>query len=160
MIPSALENVHQIARSDERLAVFLDYDGTLTPIVSHPEDAWLPESMRQTLQSLVARVPVGHGRAVSQGDYQTPGVPGTAARIDLEYLDPAGSYSGRLLPTGQPCDAIDPDDGRRFNVSIVDAANPVVFCDARELSLRGTELPAELEARREVMASHVSIWPT
>ena len=58
MIPSALENVHQIARSDERLAVFLDYDGTLTPIVSHPEDAWLPESMRQTLQSLVARVPV------------------------------------------------------------------------------------------------------
>jgi len=58
MIPSALEHVQEIARSGDRLAVFLDYDGTLTPIVSHPEDAWLPESMRQTLQSLAAHVPV------------------------------------------------------------------------------------------------------
>jgi trehalose 6-phosphate phosphatase len=58
MIPSALEHVQEIARSGDRLAVFLDYDGTLTPIVSHPEDAWLPESMQQTLRSLAARVPV------------------------------------------------------------------------------------------------------
>ena len=58
MIPSALEHVQEIAQSGDRLAVFLDYDGTLTPIVSHPEDAWLPDSMRQTLQSLAARVPV------------------------------------------------------------------------------------------------------
>ena len=58
MIPSALEHVQEIAQSGDRLAVFLDYDGTLTPIVSHPEDAWLPESMRQTLRSLAARVPV------------------------------------------------------------------------------------------------------
>jgi trehalose 6-phosphate phosphatase len=58
MIPSALEHVQEIARSSDRLAVFLDYDGTLTPIVSHPEDAWLSESMRQTLRSLAARLPV------------------------------------------------------------------------------------------------------
>src|SRR5437762_1503633 len=58
MIPSALEHVHGIARRGDRLAVFLDYDGTLTSIVSHPQDAWLSDSMRQTLQSLAARVPV------------------------------------------------------------------------------------------------------
>jgi len=58
MIPSALEHVQEIARRGDRLAVFLDYDGTLTPIVSHPEDAWLPDSMRQTLRLLAARVPV------------------------------------------------------------------------------------------------------
>jgi trehalose 6-phosphate phosphatase len=58
MIPSALEHVHEIARNGERLAVFLDYDGTLAPIVSHPEDAWLSESMRETLRALAARVPV------------------------------------------------------------------------------------------------------
>jgi len=58
MIPSGLEHVQDIARSGDRLAVFLDYDGTLTPIVSYPEDAWLSESMRQTLRSLAARVPV------------------------------------------------------------------------------------------------------
>src|SRR5262249_8352993 len=59
MIPSALEHVHEIARSGRRLAVFLDYDATLTPIVSQPQDPWLSDSMRQTLHSLAASVPVG-----------------------------------------------------------------------------------------------------
>jgi trehalose 6-phosphate phosphatase len=58
MIPSALEHVQKIARTGDRLAVFLDYDGTLTPIVSRPENAWLSESMRETLRSLAGRVPV------------------------------------------------------------------------------------------------------
>src|SRR5437762_2412041 len=58
MIPSALEHVQEIAGPSGRVAVFLDYDGTLTPIVSHPKDAWLADSMRQTLQELAAQTPV------------------------------------------------------------------------------------------------------
>lgn len=58
MIPSALEHVQEIAGPSGQLAVFLDYDGTLTPIVSHPEKAWLSDSMRQALEELTARVPV------------------------------------------------------------------------------------------------------
>src|SRR5436190_8842346 len=60
MLPSALNLIDEIIAGTDgkRPAVFLDYDGTLTPIVSRPEDAWLSESMRQTLQSLAARVPV------------------------------------------------------------------------------------------------------
>ena len=58
MIPSALEHIQEIAGPSGRPAVFLDYDGTLTPIVSHPEDASLSDSMRQTLRSLAARLPV------------------------------------------------------------------------------------------------------
>ena len=58
MIPSALEHIQEIGRRGDRLAVFLDYDGTLTPIVRHPENAWLSESMRETLRSLAARLPV------------------------------------------------------------------------------------------------------
>jgi trehalose 6-phosphate phosphatase len=58
MIPSALEHVQDIAGGNRQLAVFLDYDGTLTPIVSHPEKALLSDSMRQALQSLVMRAPV------------------------------------------------------------------------------------------------------
>jgi trehalose-phosphatase len=58
MIPSALEHAQEIARRGNRLAVFLDYDGTLTPIVSHPEDALLSDSTRQTLRELAGCVPV------------------------------------------------------------------------------------------------------
>jgi methylitaconate Delta-isomerase len=107
-----------------------------------------------------ALVPTCGGRARSSGDYAIPGVPGTGARIELEYLDPAGSFSGRLLPTGRPRDVVELTDRRRFTVSIVDAANPVVFCDARELGLTGTELPTELETRPEVMATLEAIRST
>jgi trehalose-phosphatase len=58
MIPSALKHVQEIARPSDQLAVFLDYDGTLTPIVSHPEKALLSDSMRQALQALVIRAPI------------------------------------------------------------------------------------------------------
>lgn len=39
-------------RGTERLFLFLDYDGTLTPIVSHPEKAYLSEEMKGLLLSL------------------------------------------------------------------------------------------------------------
>lgn len=58
MIPSALEHVREIAGRSGQVAVFLDYDGTLTPIVSHPENAFLSDSMRQALRELAARAPV------------------------------------------------------------------------------------------------------
>jgi alpha,alpha-trehalase len=60
MIPSALDRLGEILAParDKRIAMFLDYDGTLTPIVSHPEDAWLSDSMRQALRELSARIPV------------------------------------------------------------------------------------------------------
>ena len=58
MIPSALKHVQEIARRTDRPAIFLDYDGTLTPIVSHPENALLSDSMRQALQELVLQAPV------------------------------------------------------------------------------------------------------
>ena len=60
MIPSALDHIDEIvaAAGGKRPAVFLDYDGTLAHIVSHPQDAWLSDSMRQTLRLLAARVPV------------------------------------------------------------------------------------------------------
>jgi alpha,alpha-trehalase len=58
MILFALEHVQEIARRSGRIAVFLDYDGTLTPIVSQPENAWISDSMRQVLRQLAARAPV------------------------------------------------------------------------------------------------------
>jgi len=59
MLPSALEHVQEIAGAgDHNRAIFLDYDGTLTPIVSHPEKAFLSDSTRETLRALIMRAPV------------------------------------------------------------------------------------------------------
>src|ERR687889_338586 len=70
---------HALAHSDEltRLldvrspAVFLDYDGPLTPIVNRPEDAGISHGMRRTVRELAGRCPVcvvsGRDRRVVQG---------------------------------------------------------------------------------------------
>ncbi len=63
-IPSALDRFDEMlvpARGNQ-VAVFLDYDGTLTPIVSQPEEALLSDSMRQALQELASRVTTGHSQ--------------------------------------------------------------------------------------------------
>ena len=41
-----------------RPAVFLDYDGVLTPVVDRPEDAVISEGMRTTVRALAGRCPV------------------------------------------------------------------------------------------------------
>jgi 2-methylaconitate cis-trans-isomerase PrpF len=55
------------------------------------------------------------------------------------------------LPTGNPRDELELTEGSTVEVSIVDAANPVVFCEASSVGLAGTELPAEIEARSDVV---------
>ncbi len=72
-LPHALEDGDQLARhlAGRRPAVFLDYDGTLTPIVDRPEDAIISESMREAVRGLAGRCPVcvvsGRDRRVVQG---------------------------------------------------------------------------------------------
>ena len=55
-----------LAEAGGRPAIFLDYDGTLTPIVERPEDAVLAEETRAVLWRLADRYPVvvvsGRGR--------------------------------------------------------------------------------------------------
>jgi trehalose 6-phosphate phosphatase len=60
LVPSALEHMQDILSmiKDKKVAMFLDYDGTLTPIVDDPESALLSDSMRQTLVELAGLLPV------------------------------------------------------------------------------------------------------
>ena len=47
---------------------------------------------------LVADVPVKDGKAQVMGDCKLDGVPGTGARIMLDFGDTAGSTTGKILP--------------------------------------------------------------
>ena len=71
-LPHALRDRDELTRqfAGRRPAVFLDYDGTLTPIVDRPEDAVISESMRAVVRGLARRCPVcvvsGRDRRVVQ----------------------------------------------------------------------------------------------
>jgi 2-methylaconitate cis-trans-isomerase PrpF len=79
---------------------------------------------------LVAHVPVRDGFACVDGDFALPGVPGTAAEIVMDWSDTLGAKTGRLLPTGKPRQTLDLENGGQIEVSLVDAANPVVWVPA------------------------------
>ena len=80
------------------------------------------------------------------GDFAIAGVPGTASPVKLKFVDPAGTLGHGLLPTGNAVDVLDVPGFGPVEVSIVDAANPLVFARAKDLGLTGKELPAALDA--------------
>ena len=98
-----------------------------------------------------ARFPVEDGRAAVEGDTAIPGVSGTGAPVDLEFLDPGGAGTGALLPTGNVLDTLDVEGMGSVPASFVDAANAFVFVGADEVGIEGTETPAALDARPEAM---------
>lgn len=94
---------------------------------------------------------VKDGKVISEGDYEIPGVPGQGSKIKLDFFEPAGSITGKLLPTGNAKDIINLGEKGSYTVSIVDAGNPVVYLIAEEIGLKGTELPVEVEGMPEVL---------
>ena len=105
-----------------------------------------------TNRILEAEVPVRHGRFISEGDFTMDGVPGSGARIVVNFMKAAGSKTGKLLPTSRVVDVMDLDDGRRVRCSIVDAATPAVFVQAEDVGLTGTELPAQTLTSPNILA--------
>ncbi|KAJ5439932.1 uncharacterized protein N7458_010930 [Penicillium daleae] len=85
--------------------------------------------------------PVVDGEAASSGDFSIDGVAGTAARVQLDFINPAGSATGKLLPTGNATDTID-----GIPATCIDAANPCVFVGAVDLGVNGNLTPDELAA--------------
>jgi 2-methylaconitate cis-trans-isomerase PrpF len=90
--------------------------------------------------------PVAAGRSVEAGELAIPGVAGTGAPVRLDFLDPGGAVTGRLLPTGRPAQVLDVPGVGAVEVSMVDAANPCVYVEAAAFGLTGGELPDAIEA--------------
>jgi 2-methylaconitate cis-trans-isomerase PrpF len=100
-----------------------------------------------TRKLIVAHVPVEDGEAATRGDFELAGVAGRGARIVLDFVDPGGAGTGRLLPTGRARDVV-----AGLEVSCIDATNPVVFVRARDLGLTGAETPSAVDADHDLGA--------
>jgi hypothetical protein len=104
-----------------------------------------------TSKIIVSKFAMDGDKAAVEGDFSIDGVAGTGAPVRLEFLDPGGSKTAGLLPTGHPTDVLDVPGLGRTDVSLVDAGNPFVFVKASALGKRGTELPDELERDAKFM---------
>ena len=93
-LPSALDRCAEIGRwlDGGKALLFLDYDGTLTPIVERPEDAELDDSMRDTLKALAGKCTV----AIVSGR----GLADVRKRVGLEEIYYAGSHGFEIEGPG------------------------------------------------------------
>lgn len=95
---------------------------------------------------LTIEVPVSGTRPMEQGTFSVPGVPGTGARILIDFSDTAGGATGQLLPTGNTVDQLDIPGHGPIAASLIDIGNAHVFIRAADVGLKGTETAAEIDA--------------
>jgi 2-methylaconitate isomerase len=105
-----------------------------------------------TKKIIVSRFGMDGEEAAVAGDMALDGVAGTGAPIRLEFMEPGGAKTGKLLPTGKAADMLDVQGVGRIPVSMVDAANPCVFVPAEAIGATATELPTEIEGNSQQMA--------
>jgi len=119
-----------------RPVLFLDFDGTLAPIVERPADATMSWTMRERVQSLARRIPVA---IVSGRD-----LPDVRARVGIADLVYAGSHGFDIEGPGLHLR----HEGASERLPVLDA----VEADLRE-ALRGVE-GCEIERKRFSLAVH------
>ncbi|KAL2075145.1 hypothetical protein VTL71DRAFT_87 [Oculimacula yallundae] len=123
-----------------------------------------------TSRSMVQTLQVSpDGKFWDEGDYRIGGVKGTASEILVAFVEPAGSMTNKLFPTGHRQEHVEVSSNPNIQpfsvtVSMVDAANPFVFVDAATMPASWHSLdrndPAALEiveAIRKVAAVRMGL---
>jgi trehalose 6-phosphate phosphatase len=132
MIPSALKNdsIDDLVRRSKKVALFLDYDGTLAQIVHDPSRAFISEKTRDALQSLTRLCTIGilSGRDVE------------AVRkfVGLKGVIYAGSHGFDIIMA----------DGKRIDNPRWDAFLPSLDAAEKELNLLTKGIPGALVERK------------
>lgn len=104
-----------------------------------------------TKKIIYSHVETPNGKVNYEGDFSIAGVPETSSIIKLAFKDPAGSMTGKLLPTGNAIDVLDIPDYKSIKVSLVDSSNPLVFIKAEDVGLTGAELPEQIDSSKELL---------
>ncbi|UNI25022.1 hypothetical protein JDV02_010730 [Purpureocillium takamizusanense] len=103
------------------------------------------------------------GRFQEDGDFTIPGVNSPGSEVRVAFVDPAGSVTGRLFPSGRKQEVLTvsapPTLGEevgRFDVrvTLVDAANPFVLVDAASVVGPLSSCPLSSD-RRDVLVEAI-----
>lgn len=98
------------------------------------------------------------GNYLELGNHRIPGVPNPGSELRCAYLDPAGSMTGRLFPSGRRRDELDVPAMAdlplsvpfRVEATLIDSANPFVFVAETALPRLGSGPGAEAQRHQQV----------
>ncbi|KAK1980765.1 PrpF protein-domain-containing protein [Colletotrichum cereale] len=95
------------------------------------------------------------GNVEEDGDCHIPGVKGSGSEIRVAFVDPVGSMTGKLFPSGQRSEKIVVEGvlasgDFAVDVTLIDSANPFVFVDSETIPAPVREQPADSPLALEV----------
>ncbi|HDT14042.1 MAG TPA: trehalose-phosphatase [Candidatus Aminicenantes bacterium] len=139
-LPSALERLEEIRSrlAGRRPALFLDYDGTLTPIVRRPDLAVLSEDMRRTVRTVARKIFVA---VISGRDLAD-----VKRLVGIPSLAYAGSHGFDIAAPGQ--EGLTNQKGEEFRPELEKASREI---EARIGAVKG----AHIERKKFSFAVHV-----
>lgn len=138
-LPSAIESINEIKHraASKEWAVFLDYDGTLTPIVERPELAVLSAETRRCVEELASLCPVA---VISGRDLRD-----VRNLVGLEGIYYAGSHGFEMEGPA----------GKHFSLCQGDEFLPLLDEIEAQLRARVAEIAgAEIERKKFSIAVH------
>ncbi|WP_053913210.1 4-oxalomesaconate tautomerase [Streptomyces sp. TP-A0875] len=122
--------------------------GMITPTADHTTARVLTRNTGMVSEITVATPagPSGARHVAYAGPARIDGVPGTAAPVEIGFLDTAGSVAGSLLPTGRVRDTLEVPGVGPVDVTLIDNGQPLAIVAAERLGATGYETPAEIDA--------------
>lgn len=96
-----------------------------------------------------------HGELEEDGDCTIPGVLSPGSAIKVAFIEPAGSMTGKLFPSGKRTESIYMEGVAGLppftvDVTLADAANPFVLVDSRTLPIQVRERDASSQLNMDV----------
>ena len=131
------------------------------PLVAFEARLAVPRAGRNTLKIYNTNTGIAADAVIEMPDpgapldpeTEMPGVMGRWPGVALSLVDPVGSKTGKLFPTGARRETI-----LGVEVSCLDFAMPMVIARAEDLGCRADEAPEELEQDPELRARMQPLW--
>lgn len=118
---------------------------------SHKVVRILNTNTNKLIHSTFPTVAGSPAEADLSGDFAIDGVANTHARVTLDFINPQGSRTGKLFPTGERQESLALPDATTINATLMDCGNPCVFILASDLGVDPTILPPDLEGDKAML---------
>lgn len=89
--------------------------------------------------------------SLCKNNAELTGVPNTGQKVIISIQNPTGTYTKSLFPTKNMKDRIKTNK-KEYEVTFVDAIDPVVFVNAKNFDLTGEESYEDLDLNEEVLS--------
>jgi probable AcnD-accessory protein PrpF len=106
-------------------------------------------------KSIIVQVPITKGEVQETGDFELDGVTFAAAKIPVEFLDPAGE--GSMFPTGNLIDELEVPGVGVLSATMINAGIPTIFINAQDINYTGCELQDDINNNEQALAMFENI---